>query len=271
MMTALLIALFSSPAHAGSTIEVDVPEPSGIDHDRVGERVFVVDDGGELWVFDTDFNEIDVFDLGGDLEGVDYVPATDQLLVAVEGDEQILVVDPDSGSVEAELDIPRTWNGQTIMAAGGNGIETLTVIGRRIFVANQSFDANDETDGSVLVELAIMPNSKLRIVDAHRLPVLDVAGSLYDPRSNSMFLLSDTDNRLYRIPMDALDALDSGTAIPRNLLRSFHVSGENQEGMTIVGGDLIIAQDSGDLHSTGSFRRLLSLQGQLSLQNEDSP
>jgi len=271
MMSALLIAFFASSAHAGSTIEVDVPEPSGIDHDRIGERVFVVDDGGELWVFDTDFNEIDVFDLGGDLEGVDYIPATDQLLVAVEGDEQILVVDPDSGAIESELDIPRTWNGQTIMAAGGNGIETLTVVGQRIFVVNQSFDADDKTDGSVLVELAIMPTGTLRIIDAHRLPILDVAGSLYEPRSKSLYLLSDTNNRLYRISMGALDSLDSGESVPSALLRAFQVSGDNQEGMCIVNGDLIISQDSGDLHNAGSFRWLLSLQGQMSMLREESP
>lgn len=269
MISTLLIALFTAPAHANSTIEVDVPEPSGIDHDRVGERIFVADDGGELWVFDTDYNEIDVFDLGGDLEGVDYIPATDQLLVGVEGDEQILVVDPDSGSIEAELDIPRTWNGQTIMAAGGNGIETLTVVGRRIFVANQSFDADDKTDGSVLVELAIRPNGKLSIVDAHRLPIIDVAGSLYEPQSKSLYLLSDANNRLYRIGMGALDALDSGESIPNALLRAYRVSGDNQEGMTIVDGNLIIAQDSGNLHSAGNFRRLLSLQGQMGMLTED--
>ena len=269
MMSVLLLALFASPAHAGTTIEVDVPEPSGIDHDRVGERIFVADDGGELWVFDTDFNELDVFDLGGDLEGVDCVPATDQLLVAVEGDEQILVVDPDSGSIEAELDIPRTWNGQTIMAAGGNGIETLTVVGRRIFVANQSFDEDDETDGSVLVELAITPNGKLRIVDAHRLPVIDIAGSLYEPRSKSLYLLSDANNRIYRLPIRGLDTLDTGESIPAALLRTFRISGENQEGMCILNGDLVIAQDSGDLHNAGNFRWVLSLQGQMNLMMED--
>ncbi len=90
MRTPLLIALslfIAAPALADGPIEVDVPEPSGIDVDRAGERVFVVDDGGELWVFDEDFAPIDVFDVGGDLEGVVYLPRQERLLIASEGVE----------------------------------------------------------------------------------------------------------------------------------------------------------------------------------------
>ncbi len=118
MTTPMLLVLAASSAFAGERIAVDVPEPSGIDFDRDGGRVFVVDDGGELWVFDEDYNELDVFDLGGDLEGVDYLPRHDQLLVAVEGEESLLLVDPDTGEVLSSQDIPRTFQGETVMAAG---------------------------------------------------------------------------------------------------------------------------------------------------------
>jgi len=260
-----LVALFSQPVHAAELIQVDVPEPSGIDHDRDGERFFVVDDGGELWVFDEDYNEIDVFDLGGDLEGVDYLPVTDQLLIAVEGDEQLLLVDPDSGDVESVFDIPRTFQGRTILEEGGNGIETLTVVGRRIFVVNQSFDYQDQADGSVLVELVILPDETLEIVDAHRLPILDVAGSFYFAPTREFFLLSDYGNRIHRLNLKALDSMPAGANVPPAFLHSFLVPGDNQEGICLVRGELIIAQDSGDLYNAGSLQWLMSDAGQLGL------
>ena len=268
-MTLLSLCLLSAfPAHAGDRISVDVPEPSGIDFDRRNGRIFVVDDGGELWVFDKDFREKDVFDLGGDLEGVHYLAGPDRLLVAVEGDEQLLSVDPDSGEELAVYDIPRTFQGDTVMAAGGNGIEALTVVGRRIFVANQSFDHNDDEDGSVLVELAMRPGGSLDIVDVHRLPMLDVAGSLYAPQSKSLFLLSDSDNRIYRLNLQALDSLSTGEDVPVDRLSPFSVPGVDQEGIALIDGHLIIAQDSGDLYDAGDFRWLMSDAGQLSTQLE---
>jgi hypothetical protein len=253
----LLLAALSAPALAGTRIQVDVPEPSGIDFDRDNGRLFVVDDGGELWVLDENFDEIDVFDLGGDLEGVDYLPVSDQLIVAVEGEESLLVVDPDTGEIRSSHAIPRTFQGRTILAAGGNGIETITVVGRRIFVANQSFDIDDEDDGSMLVELILRPDDTLEVIDAHRLPMLDVAGSLYSAPSGELLLLSDTDNTVYRLRLDILDALPVSAPIPAALLGAFAVPGEDQEGICLMHGDLLIAQDSGDLFNAGPLRTLL--------------
>ena len=255
-------ALMSLPALAGHTIEVDTPEPSGIDIDHLGGRIFVADDGGEVWVFDEDYRPIDVFDIGGDLEGIFYVPNIDQLLVAAEGDEQLLLVDPDTGAVNNVFDIPRTYQGETILAEGGNGIETLTMVGQRIFVANQSFDPSDTEDGSILVELAMTLTGELAIVRAHPLPIMDVAGSFYSPKSGELFLLSDAEDRAYRLSLRAMDQLEADAPLPSQMLRPFWVPGDNQEGMAVVGGSLIIAQDSGDLYDAGSLRWLLSPAGQ---------
>lgn len=264
MTIPLFLLLASPPTLAGERIAVDVPEPSGIAFDRAGGRIFVVDDGGELWVLDEDFDEIDVFDLGGDLEGVDYLPGRDQLLIAVEGEESVLVVDPDSGEIIGSHDIPRTFQGEVFMAAGGNGIETLTAVGRRIFVANQSFDPTDSADGSVLAELVIRGDGVLEVVDIHPLPFLDVSGSLYSRPSGELFLLSDSDSRVYQLKLDELDALPTGALVPKALLRSFQVPGEDQEGICLIHGELVIAQDSGDLYQAGPLRWLMSPAGQIS-------
>ena len=264
MTTPMLFLLAASSAFAGERIAVDVPEPSGIDFDREGGRIFVVDDGGELWVFDEDYNELDVFDLGGDLEGVDYLPRRDKLLVAVEGEESLLLVDPDSGEVLSSQDIPRTFQGETVMAAGGNGIETLTVVGRRIFVANQSFDSDDDSDGSLLAELTIRPDGVMTLVDVHPLPILDVAGSLYFRPSGELFLMSDSDNRVYPLSLDVLDQLPTGAPVPADAMKPFMVPGEDQEGLCLIHGEIVIAQDSGDLYNAGSLKWLMSPEGQLS-------
>ena len=263
-----LSLLLSLSAAAGQLLPVDVPEPSGIDHDPRSGRTFVVDDGGELWVFDADFEVLDVFHLGGDLEGVDYLPGPDQLLVAVEGDEQLLRVDPDTGAVEAALDIPRTFRGKLVMAEGGNGIESLVVVGRRIFVTNQAFDVFDEDDGSILVELRMRADETLQIAGIWRLPFPDAAGALFSAPTQELFLSSDYNDRVYRLKLDALDHLNNLAWIPEEDLRSFWIPGVDQEGICLVDGDLLIAQDSGDLYDAGRLRWLMSDAGQLSVTAE---
>lgn len=259
-MTPLMLCtaslFFVDTAHAEGEIRVGVPEPSGIDIDRAGERVFVVDDGGELWVFDTDFERQAVFDLGGDLEGVAYLPRQDQLLVAVEGDEQLLRVDPSTGAIEQVYDVPRTFRGQTVLAAGGNGIETLTAVGSRLFVANQAFDDRDAEDASVLVELAFGVSGSLRIVDVHALPMMDVAGSFYSARSGELTLVSDAEDALYSIRLDALDAVPTGADLRLQAFTSTWVPGEDQEGICVIDGQLVIAQDSGNLYDAGPLDAL---------------
>ncbi len=255
--SSLTLLLFVPTLAVAGTIPVDVPEPSAIDADYAGDRLFVADDGGEIWVYDGDFTHLDTFDVGGDLEGVDYLPRADVLLVAVEGDEQLLVLDPRDGTELAVLDIPRTYKGETILAAGGNGIETLTVVDSRIFVANQAFDLDDTDDGSVLVELALDRTGDLEIVAFHPLPFRDAAGSLYAAATDELFVLSDTDDRVYRVPMLLLDALPAGAPLPE-ALPSFEVPGVDQEGIVLWDECLLIAQDSGDLYDAGPLAALLS-------------
>jgi hypothetical protein len=258
----LLLALLSLPsAHAGETIHVGVPEPSGIDQDRSSGRIFVADDGGELWVLDSDFRRVDVFDLGGDLEGVAYLQRKDRLLVAAEGDEQLLLVDPDTGELLAELDIPRTFRGETILAAGGQGIETLTVVGSRIFVANQAFDDSDPEDGSVLVELALTAGGDLRVVDAHALPMIDVAGSAYLSQTQELLLVSDAEDTLYSLRLTTLDAVATGAPLTRQAFGAVDLPGTDQEGICLIEGQVIIAQDSGDLYDAGSLADLRGVGG----------
>ncbi len=255
LLTAVAM-LSSAPAQADDTIYVGVPEPSGLDYDAVNGRVFVVDDGGELWVLDEDFRRIDVFDLGGDLEGVAWLGGEELLMVAVEGSEELLLVDPDTGELSQVLEIPRTFRGQTIMAAGGNGIETLTVVGSRIFVANQSFDEYDEEDGSILVELAFGIGGSLSVVDAHALPMLDIAGSMFLRQSGELHLVSDSDNAAYRLSLKTLDAIPTGAPLTRKAFTAYDLPGENQEGICLIEGQVVIAQDSGDLVDAGSLREL---------------
>ena len=62
----LAVTLPWTPSLAGEIV-VGVPEPSAIDIDRAGGRIFVADDGGEVWVFDRDYTATATFAVGGDL------------------------------------------------------------------------------------------------------------------------------------------------------------------------------------------------------------
>ena len=114
---------------------------------------------------------------------------------------------------------------------------------------------------TVRLPALIEPRSDTAAIEWHKpFPVsdiLDVAGSLYAARSNELFLLSDSANRVFRLSLDALDDLLDGTDIPAALLRPFAVPGVDQEGICVVEGSLIIAQDSGDLYDAGPLRELL--------------
>ena len=201
----------------GNIDKFDFNEPSSIVFHESRGTLFLVGDAGDLCEIKTDGTLIKQNHLrDADLEGITYNPATNLLYLAVEGEERILEVDPDSFTILREFTVPREVKGKVMLKAGGQGIEAITFIpkaghrhGGTFFVANQSFDLTDKEDVSGLFEIEIPLNSKTDTVARHIRQILpkipDISGLNYSPLSKSILLISDGTNSFFRIQPDRRD------------------------------------------------------------------
>jgi uncharacterized protein YjiK len=232
----------------GDIDQVEFNEPSGIVYHEKRETLFVVGDAGDLCEIKTDGALVQQKHLrDADLEGVTYDPSTGLLYLAVEGEERVLEVDPDSFDILREFTIPREVEGKMLLKEGGSGIESITFVpnlkkahGGTFFVANQSWDLAAVEDGSALFEIELPLRSKTETVARHIRHIdpgiPDMSGLNYSDLSNSLLVLSDGSNSFFEISL--LGEVKDGKAFP----------GENQEGIAFDGkGNIYIAQGSGGI------------------------
>jgi len=236
--------------YVGDIDQIGFNEPSGIVYHTGRGTLFVVGDAGDLCEIKTDgalVKQAHIRD--ADFEGVTFDPATGLLYVAIEGEEQILEVDPDTLAVLREFPIDRQLEGVEILKSGGQGLEGITFVpdpshpeGGTFFVSNQGFEFSPAADPSVIVQVVaplktgserVMP---ARIVRALHVGVIDIAGFHYDAASGHIYIVSDSTNTLFEIAMDG------------EVLRGWAFPGDNQEGIAMdPQGFIYIAQDSGGI------------------------
>lgn len=117
----------------GDTDLVEVPEPSGLCYCPARDSLFIVDDGSDtracaVYELDLHANVLGKLEVGQDLEGVCYCSADGNLYVADEEGETVHVVDPDGMKLVGSFTVSREWQGQEVIAAGGNGFEGIEYI-----------------------------------------------------------------------------------------------------------------------------------------------
>lgn len=234
----------------GDIDESGIPEPSGIVHHRRRDSLFVVGDEGEILEMGRDGEPINqrTLEAGADLEGVTCDPATGLLYIAVEGEEAVLEVEPETLEVQRRFELPRRYRGRTVMAEGGEGIESIAFVpdpdhrhGGTFFVANQAFTLDNPEDTSALIEVELpigesagADGAGARILACHRIEVIDLSGSHYDARTDRLLVTCDSPNALFEVTRDG------------RLLRGWALPGDEQEGLAIIDRDqLYIAQDVG--------------------------
>lgn len=238
--------------HEGENIDrAGFPEPSGIVfHARRG-TLFVVGDEGDLGEFSLDGTLIrQTWVRSADFEGITCNPATGLLYVAVEGDEQILEIDPADFSVLREFSISRAWDGAMLLAPGGDGIEAITFVpdstcpeGGTFYLTNQNLDPHARDDPSIVFEVAVplithqaSAAAPAQILRYFALGVGDLAGLHYDHSTNHLLVISDDQDRL-------LEVTQTG-----EIVQASSLPGKDQEGITLDNaGILYIAQDSGGI------------------------
>ena len=228
-------------------------EPSGIVYHAARQTLFAVGDEGDIIEMRTDGTAVAHTTLrkGADLEAVTFDPATGLLYVAVEGEERVLEVDPQTLKVLRRFAVDRTFDGSIRLRGGGEGIEGMCFVpnathpeGGTFFIVNQAFSLKDPEDTSSLcrVELPLRTGAKGngdlrgRIVEYTAMPIIDMSGMHYDDGTGHLFIACDADNVLMEVTLD-------GT-----ILRTWAFPGNDQEGIAAdTEGNLYIAQDSGGI------------------------
>lgn len=225
-------------------------QPSGICFHSKRGTLFVVVDVGEVCEMRTDGTVIkEKRIVRADFEGITHDPSTGRLYVAVERAEKIIELDPETFDILREFSIPRKFMGDTLLKAGGQGIEAITFVpdinhpqGGTFYVANQSHNLEDTEDISAIFEIEVPlksradTNTSTKILRYFSLGVIDLSGLYFDKATSHLYVISDTTNTIFEFTRTG--TLLSGHAFP----------GDNQEGITVDDqGFLYIAQDSGGI------------------------
>lgn len=221
---------------------------SGVVYHLERNTLFVINDNGTLCELepasDTVLRKEKI--TGDDLEGITYNPATGLLYIAVERKEAVIEVDPNTFAILRTFEIERTFNGQTVLAKGGQGLESITFVpdatnpeGGTFFVSNQSFDTNKPEDASAVVEVVLPLNQPVTagnvtvpILHYYPLEVLDLSGMYYSAAADLLYIVSDDSDTL-------LEVTRTG-----EIVASYPLPGDGQEGITLdPNGALYIAED----------------------------
>lgn len=232
-------------------------EPSGIVYHRDRGTLFVVGDDGYIAEMRPDGTRLQTRGRDErDYEGITVDPATGLVYVAVEGEEAIMEIDPDTLATLRQWSIGRTFQGHTVMAEGGNGIEGITFVpdashahGGTFYVAHQqetppeerTVEQAEEVAGVFEVEVPLRDEGGAepgvaRIVRQLALDAADMAALAYDSGRDVLWVISDQTNTVYELALD-------GRVLSRRELPSESV---DQEGLAIDdAGNWYLAQDTG--------------------------
>jgi uncharacterized protein YjiK len=256
----------------GNIDRVNFNEPSGIVFYPPRRTLFVVGDEGDICEISPDGAMLRQKRIRNeDFEGITFDPSSGLLYIAVEGKDTIIEVDPEDFSVLREFTIDRTFNGKTVLGAGGEGIEGITFVpdpahpeGGTFYITNQSFDLDNEEDISAVFEVEAPlrsgtgSESKARILGYFSLGVIDLSAIHYDEESDHLYVVSDATNSIFEVTRDGV------------IVRSYAFPGDNQEGIAVDDqGYAYIAQDSGGIvkvkwlrqrRGSGSMRRRKAIE-----------
>ena len=232
-------------------------EPSGITYHPTRKSLFVADDSGIVYEISVNGRRIQAKGVNElDIEGITVDPATGMLYTAVEDDETIIEIEPETLTIQREFRIAREFKGEQLLKKGGMGIEAIVFVqdashpeGGTFWVGNQSFSLKERDEPSVVCEVVVPlrtatgRKSEGTIINAYKMNFIDISGLAYDSQDDRLVLISDTTNLLVEINRQ-------GTILSKYLL-----PGDEQEGVTLDGlGYMYIAQESGEIIKLGDRR-----------------
>lgn len=241
----------------GSITKEQIAEPSGITYHPVRRSLFIADDSGSIHEVNLHGTLIQAKGLNElDIEGITMDPGTGLLYAAIEDDEAIIEIEPETLTIQRKFRIARDFKGELLLKKGGMGIEAITFVpnashpeGGTFWVGNQSFSLKAKDEPSVVCEVVVPLRTETAaiaeasIINAYKMNFIDISGITYDPQDDVLVLISDTTNLLVEMSRE-------GTILSKYLL-----PGDEQEGVTLDGlGYMYIAQENGAIIKLGDRR-----------------
>jgi len=186
--------LFSSNLKDMNVIS-KIPEASGICFNKKTNTLFVANDEGSIYEIDKNGNILRNKYIGDyDLEGISC--NNDLLYFAVEGKDNVLIVNTNSFSIKNEISIKRKFKGIKILKKDKkHGLEGIILNNDKIFLSNQSYKKYPKKDSSVIIQVNNnIYKKKLKIKKIINHHHFDIAGLTI--HSGKLYMVSDNENLL---------------------------------------------------------------------------
>ena len=211
-------------------------EPSGAVWHTGVNKLFTVDDGGQVTRMDSDGTNITNWTVPGDLEGISVAdPSSSFAYIGVEHPDSIQEFNIGTGVVTRTFDLTGTMTSSNDNA----GLEALTFVPNASDTEGGLFYTGLQEDGKIYTfRLPILSSPTATTVTpiSTITPVVgrtDISGLHYDTDYEVLYAIFDSSNLLRAMEPD-------GTFIAE-----WELVGNDQEGITLAGTDLFIAEDVG--------------------------
>jgi len=179
-----------------------IPEASGITYVSKSNSLFVVNDEGTIYELSKKGKILRKKYLGKyDLEGVTYDKQNDKLLLAVEGDESIIVLNRSSLDFEKEIKIKRKFKKLKLLKKSKKaGIEAIAIAENGdIYLSNQSritYNKKLKVNASVVFKIDSLGKKKAKIIEVFNHGYIDIAGLTF--HNGYLYMISDKKNLLIK-------------------------------------------------------------------------
>lgn len=222
-----------------------VPEASGIVYSEKSNTLFVVNDEGKIYELSTKGQILKKLNLGKyDLEGITIDEDKGLLILAIEGDEKILVLNQENFKIQNEIKIKRKYKKINVLKKDSkNGIEGIALFKDKLYISNQSKNKYPKADSSVIVIVDYYLNKKkLKIKNIIDHGITDVSGLTF--YKDTLFMISDKNNLLLSYDIKN-----------NKIIKKYKLSKKYaQEGLTFdKKGNLYIAEDNGQILKIKKF------------------
>ena len=214
-----------------------IPEASGICFSKKSHTLFVVEDEGKIYEISTEGKILRQKRLGDlDLEGIACDDAKGELLLAQEGEDDILIVGQKTLNLKKRINIKRKYHDRLILKKDKkHGLEGITLVDDFILLSNQSKKLGVKKDPSVMFKVEKSDKKKVTILELFEHGHIDISGLCY--HDNTLFMVSDRENLLLKYDMKN-----------KKVLATAKLPLASQEGIAFDDdGNLYIANDAGSI------------------------
>lgn len=233
-----IVLILSINMFAKEKVIAKIDEASGIAYSQSSNSLFVVNDEGTIYEITTKGKILRKKKIGKyDFEGVAIDEQNNLILLAVEGDDNILILDKKNLKIKKEISIKREYKGINLLKKSGDGIEGLALYKNKIYASNQSNKKYPKEDSSVIVILDYkLDKKKLKIKDIIKHGFTDISGLTFF--KDKLYLISDKNNFIVKYDIKKNKILEK-TKLPKRYA---------QEGIAFDKKEnLYIADDNGQI------------------------